>query len=355
MRKLASIRKVRDTMPIPGADFIEIAFIDGWQCIIKKGELKKDDLCVYFEIDAFLPNSEIYNFLGKPKTFAGKQGHRIKTMKMRKQLSQGLALPLSLYPGLSQGLKEGTDVTDLLGVIKYDTELLTKSNGSSGGHPSGKFPSFIPKTDQERVQNLTHYWGAYQDELFEETLKLDGSSMTCYKVVKEPSLFETIKKFLGFQVNPYKFGVCSRNLELTKNESNFWKAAIKYNIEKELPEGYAIQGELLAPNIQSNHEKVQEVEYYVFSVYDIKAQRYLIPREKRLFIKKHFSKLTHVPLVNAATPIFKTAPTLDKLLERVEGESMNSGTISEGRVYVSTKNPTVHFKCISNKYLLKEK
>jgi hypothetical protein len=150
------------------------------------------------------------------------------------------------------------------------------------------------------------------------------------------------------------FGVCSRNLELQRTDSNFWKAAAKYNIEKELPIGYAIQGELIAPNIQSNHEKVQEVEYYIFSVFDIAKQKYLNPAEKKDFLL-NFSTLKAVPVVEESVKIFQEEPTLDNLLTRVEGQSMNPGTTSEGRVYVSTSNPQVHFKCISNKYLLKEK
>lgn len=372
MRKLASIRRVTQLLPIPNADRIEIAQIDGWQCIVKKGELTPNSLCVYFEIDSFLPKEDRYSFMPKLQTYAGKEGYRVKTMKMRKALSQGLALPLTSFQ-LSTA-NEGDDVTELLNIIKYDTELLTVKNGSSSNvRTSGSFPSFIPKTDQERIQNLTSYFTIHTDTEFEETLKLDGSSMTCYKILAEPTLWNRLKRHFGLKHTvPNHFGVCSRNIEIKSNanytatfdnngtkseykQSNFWEAAIKYRIDQHLPVGYAVQGELIAPNIQNNHEKVQAIEYYIFNVYDIQKQTYLSPLDKQAFVAQYLPEAKMVPVINANIKIFQESPTLEELLLRVEGESLNTGTVSEGRVYVSTDNPTVHFKCISNKYLLKEK
>lgn len=283
MRKLASIRKVSKLLPIEGADRIEIAQIDGWQCIVKKGEMQEGSLCVYFEIDSFLPKEEIYSFMPKLQTFAGKEGYRVKTMKMRGTVSQGLALPTTTF-WTENTQTEGDDVTEQLGIIKYDTELTTKGP-MSGTRSKGTFPAFIPKTDQERIQNLISYWKIHPETEFEETLKLDGSSMTCYKIKKEPTWWDRLKNiFSTIPLQQYHFGVCSRNLELQRTESNFWKAANKYRLEQHLPEGYAVQGELIAPNIQANHEKVQEVEYYIFSVFDIAKQKHLSPKDKREFI-----------------------------------------------------------------------
>jgi RNA ligase (TIGR02306 family) len=124
IRKLASIRKVKDVKPIEGADVIELILIDGWQCVSKIGQLKKDDLCVYFEIDSFCPEKPEFEFLRKSsfKTMAdGSTGFRLKTIRLKEQLSQGLVLPLSEV-NLSD-VNEGDDVTEILGIKKYEPPI----------------------------------------------------------------------------------------------------------------------------------------------------------------------------------------------------------------------------------------
>lgn len=354
MRKLVTIRQVSDLIPIEGADNIQIAVVGGWQVIIKKEELQKNDMCLFFEIDSFIPVEDArFSFL-KPSTFNGKEGYRLKSIKLRGALSQGLALPLSLFPELDLVNHEDKDYAEQLGVIKYDNQQIAGSGGGlKAGKAKGSFPSFIPKTDQERVQNLTSWFSTKTEEEFEETLKLDGSSMTCYKLKKDLTFFDKVKRFFGLEVKDYYFGVCSRNLELKRPstedvKSDFWSTAIKYNIESKLPAGYAVQGELIGPKIQTNHEKVQELHYYVFDVFDINAGSYLLPNERHQFCFEH--NINHVPVLGNIKP-FKM--NLQELLKHVEGQSINPGTISEGRVYKSTTQAGVSFKCISNKYLLK--
>lgn len=350
MRKLVTIRTISQLLPIPNKDRICLAIIDGWSVIVKKEEFNVGDKCLFFEIDSFLPFTDTFSFLGKPIIYKGKPGYRLKTMKMAGALSQGLALPLHMFPTITDTSLD--DYTEQLGVIKYDVaEVVSFQSPASTGPQEGKFPVFIPKTDQERIQNLTHYFDTHKHHEFEETLKLDGSSMTCYKIPKQPSIIDRIKTWFGIKTTTYHFGVCSRNFELKPSESNFWKAARKYNIEKRLPIGYAIQGELLAPNIQSNHEKVNDVEYHIFDVYNIKEQRYLLPSERRAFVHL-FLTTPHVPVVSTAVRIFEQHD-LQSLLKHVEGQSINPNTISEGRVYKSTTNPSLTFKAISNQYLLK--
>jgi len=361
MRKLATIRRVDDLIEIKNKQRIEIAVIGGWSCIVKRGEFEVGRLGVFFEIDSFLPYKEPYLFLGKPIEHQGKQGYRLKTMKMAGAISQGLMLPLTMFSDADDFLvAEGTDVTELLGITKYDSELTQQGKGGPAvtGKPKGSFPSFIPKTDQERIQNLGHYFKVHKDTEFEETLKLDGSSCTMYKVpTMDKSLINFLTCGLWEKVFPSKphFGVCSRNLELKRPEagdkaSNFWDAATKYNIEAELPVGYAIQGEVLATNIQGNFEKVESVEYYVFNVYDIESEVYLSPSKARDFVTRYLPHTLYVPVVNQNVPIFSVCDSFDSLQERVTGPSMNQ-PISEGRVYKSEDGIT--FKCISNKYLLK--
>lgn len=346
-RNLVSVRQIVGIFAIPGADKVETVQVGGWLCVAKKGEFKTGDNCLYFEIDSFVPAIPGFEFLGTPKLHQGRQGYRIRTIKLRKQISQGLAIPTSVFPSLDLSVE---DLSDQLGVIKYENDI-TNANISSGARTKGSFPSFIPKTDQERIQNLTPYFSSRANDVFEETLKLDGSSVTMYRWDKTLSWWDKVKNFFT-PIEATKFEVCSRNQRVAEGNNNFWTAAKMYNIDKELPYGYAIQGEVIAPNIQSNHEKVKSVDFYIFHVWDIKKQQYLNAAAKREFIETYFKTAKQVPIIGT---IQLKDFTLESLLKRVEGQSINKGTTSEGRVYENIDNPAVSFKAISNKYLLKEK
>ena len=367
-RKLVTIQQISAITDIPGADLIAVATIQGWQVIVKKTEFKVNDLCLFYEIDSFLPLEPRYEFLKKTTKFDGKEGYRLKSIKLRGVLSQGLALPLSMFPEITT-TKLDFDYSSQLNVIKYDNEQQEYSQrpGLKAGKARGSFPSQIPKTDQPRIQNLVTYFSTMTDEEFEETLKLDGSSMTCYKIAYIPTRWEKFKSFFGFKYQDNHFGVCSRNLELKRtanatqtfdnqgkisvyDQSDFWATAIKYDLESKLPVGYAIQGELIGPKIQANHEKVSELEFYCFDVFNINTGSYLLPQDRREFCALH--NIPHVPVISAhCTPL---QLGLEGLLKHVEGESMNPGTISEGRVYKHISKP-ITFKTISNRYLLGKK
>lgn len=366
-RKLVTIRTVSALIPIDKCDNIVLAIIDGWSVIVKKSEFKVDDTCLFFEIDSFIPASDTrFDFLRKTIEYEGITGYRLKSMKMKGVISQGLALPLDMFPEIINTKLE--DYSELLNVIKYDNFIqdMSQRPGLKSGKPSGSFPSFIPKTDQERIQNLTHLWKTLDPETtFEESLKLDGSSMTCYKVAVPPTLWQRIKAIFTFKTETVHFGVCSRNLELSRkdsavivfdnqgtsseySQSNFWATAIKYNLQDKLPIGYAIQGELIGPKIQANHEKVNTLEYYVFDVFDITTGLYLPPQERVAFCAVH--NIPHVPITDTKAQPFKK--TLQELLTHVDTESMNPNTISEGRVYKSNTSQLT-FKVINNRYLIK--
>ena len=154
MRKLASIRRISEVRAIEGADAIEAVQIDGWQCVAKKGELKAGDLCCYFEIDSFLPTTNpAFEFMavrGATKDAEGKAGYRLRTVKLRGTLSQGLALPLATLFAGPEWLNEGDDVTEHLGVTKWEPAM----PACLGGEAKSTFPGWIRKTDQERIQNV---------------------------------------------------------------------------------------------------------------------------------------------------------------------------------------------------------
>ena len=114
MRKLASIREIKEIRPVENADAIEVTIVDGWECVVKKSEnFKVGDKIVYIEIDSIVPERPEFEFLRERK-------FRVRTIKLRKQISQGLVLPLSILPQGRYELED--DVTEVLGIKKYDPE-----------------------------------------------------------------------------------------------------------------------------------------------------------------------------------------------------------------------------------------
>jgi RNA ligase (TIGR02306 family) len=362
MRKLVTIRRIGSIDPIPGADLIECATVDGWELVVKKGEFKVGDSGVYFEIDSMLPEEERYSFLKKLTHTNNGIGYRIKTIRLRKQISQGLMLPLSLFPELSS-TNVGLDVTEALNVWKYEMLYRSSAGRNAEALPGPMFPEFLIKTDQERIQNNINYFDTLEDHEFEVTKKLDGSSMTVWNYSKAPDTrppetgFWTLIKRLFVKREPAPtFGVCSRNVNLREVEGNtFWNIATKLLL-REVMAGHniAIQGELISADIQGNHEKVKEPYFYIFDIFDIDKQEYMLPADRInwLWCYDNNDKLDHVPIVGR-TKIFKENRTVADLQKYVEGESINPGTISEGMVFKSMTNNKISFKCVSNKYLLK--
>jgi RNA ligase (TIGR02306 family) len=158
-RKLMTIRTVSNLIPIEGADFVELAQIDGWQCVVKKGAFRVGSYGMYFEIDSFLPASDKrFSFLKNKTAFEGEEGYRIKSMKIKGMLSQGLLLPLEDFnlitylrkESLQRYIDDREDFAEMFGVKKWEKPLALNMLGKV----RGIFPFFIPKTDQERIQNI---------------------------------------------------------------------------------------------------------------------------------------------------------------------------------------------------------
>jgi len=344
MRKMASIRVIDDIRPIEGADAIECAVIGGWTVVVKKGEFTVGDLAVYCEIDSWIP-TELAPFLSKgkePREFEGIKGERLRTIKLRGQLSQGLLLPLEpTCANIVSELFDGLDVSFPLNIVKWERPM----NAQLAGMARGNFPSLIPKTDQERAQNLVKEIVAANEAgmRFEITEKLEGSSMTCY-------LIDNV------------FGVCSRNLDLKETEGNaFWQTARDEDIEAKMRKvptagDFAIQGELIGPGIQGNIYKMTKPAFYVFDVYNITGGFYLNPKERRALIQ--MMGLNHVPVLAAEADLYDTLGITDipQLLKFAEGKSVMGmiGCEREGIVFKQVDGGMT-FKAISNKYLLGEK
>ena len=339
MRKLATIRKIDALRPIPDADAIECAVVGGWTAVVKRGEFKAGDFAVYCEIDSWIPH-ELAPFLSKgkePRVFDGIAGERLRTMKLRGQLSQGLLLPLSTLTMVELELFEGLDVSYPLGIVKYEAPIPAQL----AGEVKGMFPGWIQKTDQERVQNLTEEFDHWLKEqhAWEVTEKLDGSSMTVY-------------------LRDGEFGVCSRNLELKPSETNsLWKVAIRNDLELKLRRAnrnLALQGELIGEGIQGNPYKQKAQEFFLFDIYDIDTSKYLTPAERNAFVEEH--NIKHVPVIAFGAELWDTLGinSIDGILKFAEGKSVMGmiGCEREGLVFKS-KAMQCSFKAISNKFLLK--
>jgi RNA ligase (TIGR02306 family) len=335
-RKLATIRVISDIRPIEGADMIEIATVGGWNIVVAKNVGHKvGDHVVYCEIDSFLPIKEEFEFLRKSsyKKMGDQEGFRLKTIKLRGQVSQGLILPMSVFGDFSWTAYEGLDVTNRLGIVKYEPPIPAELSGKV----KGGFPSFLHKTDEERVQNLVKEYGEYKftsTHQFYMTEKLDGSSATFY-------------------MNEGEFGVCSRNLELLETEGNtFWKVARELDLENKLKDkgNICLQGELIGEGIQGNPYKIKGQNVHFFNAFDIDKQTRLGINEFLVLLDD--MELVSVPILDVAMLL---PDTVKGMLELAEGKSrLNDKTEREGVVVRSLDN-TISFKAISNKFLLSEK
>lgn len=339
-RKLASVQYVHLITPIEGADKIECVHVLGWQCVANRGQFKVGDHCVYMEVDSFLPVCEQFEFLRNSsfrKSEILGEGFRLKTMKFKGQISQGLVQPLSILP--EGKYKIGDDVTDILGIRKWEVEERVTSSGTV----IGGFPYGIGKTDELRVQSYPELIEEFKaiPEYYIST-KMDGSSVTMYWV-------------------DGKFGVCGRNYEYGDDDKcAMWKYAHEYRIEEALKKNnipdVAIQGEFCGAGIQKNRLKLVKPEWYVFTVVDMKTRkRYSLEQMKGLC---RCLGLKMVPVEEVGTEF--PYDTVDQLLDRAKGR-YSSGMNKEGIVirptevvYSRTIGGPLSMKVLNNDYLLKE-
>jgi hypothetical protein len=358
MRQLATIQTIVDLQPIDGADMIERATVLGWHLVVKKGEFKVGDKCVYFEVDSILPDRPEFEFMRDRK-------FRIRTIKLRGQTSQGLAMPLSILPPKSPGYV-GADVTDILGVKKYDpqAEQEAKETAKLESIQTSRiqkflrrsslyrrlfirrdkdtlpFPAFIKMTDEERIQKMPQLLQDLQGVPVYASEKLDGQSAS-YFLVRH-------KRFL--LKDKITFGVCSRKLHLVKkNDTSWWTIAKTLDVEKIMrslmgdARTFVIQGEILGPKIQGNKYGVKDYQFYVFNVVvdGKKINPYFHDVER-------FFKI--VPIVFEGT----LPATVDEVVAMADGQSVIAENIREGLVF-RTRDQNISFKAVSNKFLLKYK
>lgn len=235
--KLASIERIHSFRVHTNADSLECAKVKEWPVVVRKGEFKDGDLVVFVVIDSVLPDKPIFEFMRKQK-------FRVWNARFRGEPSSGLVQPLSILPAeVVSTVKEGDDVTELLGVTKYERPL----DVSIGGKQAGHFPTnVISITDED---NALSYPEAF-DELPQGTklyitLKNDGSSVTIINSVD------------GFKA-------CSRRFEMQEGEGFPWTIVGKYDLKNKLQGNVAIQGEAIGPKLNGNRLKLKEIEFRLF-------------------------------------------------------------------------------------------
>ena len=331
-RKLASVVKIVDIQPIPGADAIVVVTVKGWKVVVKVNEYKVGDLAVYYEIDSFLPIRPQFEFLRKSsyKRMGSSEGFRLKTIRLRGQISQGLLTPIP--EGISNP-REGDDLTEALDIVKYEPPIPAQLAGKI----KGTFPSFIPKTDEIRIQNFESEVGfSPVGERAYVTEKLDGTSFTCY-------------------FNNGVFGVCGRNWELSETSDNsLWRMANLLQLKEKMTKhgkNIALQGELVGAGINGNLYGLSDHRLFFFTGYDIDKGRRMFFDELEWVL--FGLQLQMVPVLEKYGFVIPNENNIvDYMLKYAEGKSVLNMEVDREGVVVRGLEREFSFKAISNTYLL---
>ena len=292
------------------------------------------------EVDSFLPVCEQFEFLRSNsyrKSEILGEGFRLKTLKFRGQISQGLVQPLSILPEGNYQL--GDDATEVLGVRKWEVEERVTNSGTV----IGDFPNGIPKTEELRVQSFPDLILEFkQVKGYYISTKMDGTSVTMYW-------------------RDGHFGICGRNYEYADDDKcAMWKYAHEKGIPERVAENrlsnIAIQGEFCGAGIQKNRLKLAKPDWYVFTMIDLDTHRRLSLDKMQELCK--LLKLEMVPIEEIQESF--DYDSVEVLLERARGK-YSSGMNKEGivirpieSVYSKTIEGPLSMKVLNNDYLLKD-
>jgi len=338
MRKLASIQKIDKIQPIELADSICCVNVLGWQVVCRKDEVKLWDKVVYCEIDSLLPDIPLFEEI--KKITSGTM--RIRTVRMRGQVSQGICFPVSIveYFGLlPEDMIIGQDVTTAMGITKYEDVLPDNLLGEAKGY----MPSEIPKSDIYRVQTMQDVLDKYEGTLCYETEKLDGESITFY-------------------LKNNVFGVCSKEVDFIESDKCLhWRLAKEMDMENKLRKisevmlgtDFSMQGEIIGEGIKKNKYKIKGQKVYFYNTFDIQKHRYFNYDE--FVMVTNDLKLERVPVINDKLALPKD---INELVALSNGRSLIYDTKREGIVIIPLVEINdiigrVMFKVISPEFLIK--
>lgn len=353
MSKLASVQIITDIQPIPDADNIVTAFVLGWQVVVKKNEFNIGDKVCYIQIDTVVPELPEYEFLRERK-------FRVRTIKLRKQISQGLIVPLP-----KGNWEEGNDVTEIIGVKKYEKPDNNPERYEKPRMPKKWYKKWIylfkynfiyklfpklqrlsrspfPKnlvsiTDEERIQNIPQVLSQYSGKLFVVSYKLDGSSITIIH-----------SKVFGKS----KFRICSRRFELHDKKNDWYKVFVDTDFQSEISklvkhfktDDIIVQGEAIG-KFNGNHHNLEKEQIRLFNIY-VNGKRL----NQQEFIKTCLANnIPHCPMYKEIV-LNHTLPEILALSEIKD--VLNPSVDVEGLVWRCVDG-TLSFKVINNRYLLK--
>jgi RNA ligase (TIGR02306 family) len=328
-RKLVSIQNIDALDSIPGADNIVKARVMGWNVVVKKGEFTVGDPCVFFEIDSVLPDGPSWSEFMRPR------GFRLRTIRLRGVLSQGLALPVTIL-GDTEPRRE-VDLREALGVTKYEP-VLTDTR-----EIAGPFPARVPKTDEIRLQSALGVLEEIQGLPFYVTTKCDGTSATYVRT--DGGLI-----------------ICGRNWALTPGAGHAWRLAERYQLANRIPVDFAIQGEICGPGVQKNRLGLDAVDLFVFNVYDLRAAMFLSFVEFRAFCAERELHTVPIERVVWGEEAATFGHTLEGWLQAAQGLYTGTKQRKEGVVVrpllekhsATLGGDRLSFKVINNDFLLKD-
>lgn len=333
-RKLASIQRVNSITPIKGADRIESVGVLGWECVATKGDFNVGDLCIYFEIDSFLPirpEFEVLRANSYKNTELMGEGFRIKTQTFRGKLSQGFISKLSILP--EDSYEEGQDVSDILNVRAWERA----EEKSTFGTIISDLPAFIKKTAEFRIQSYPEVIEELRGKPYYITNKVDGISTTVF--------------------NHDGLGVCGHDVAY-KLETYKYYDTIKPILDILKHHNHiAIQGELAGPEIIGNRVGFKDVCLSVFNIMNTLTREFFSYKEMVDFCTKYNLKMVETDEVGDSFSY-----SIEELINKADGVYKETGKRREGiviRPIVPMRSEVLSdrltIKVISNKYLLKNK
>lgn len=327
-RKLVTIQSIDALDPIVGADNIVRARVMGWNVVVKKGEFAVGDPCVFFEIDSVLPDGPSWSEFMRPR------GFRVRTIKLRGVLSQGLALPVSIVEG--EPLLREVELCERLGVTKFEPVL------PDTREIAGPFPERVPKTDEIRLQSVLGVLDEIRGQPFYVSTKCDGASVTYVRTDRGLT-------------------AASRNWALAPGANHVWRLSEHYQLAARIPVDFAIQGEICGPGLQKNRLGLDTVDLFVFNVYDLRAATFLPFDEFRAFCADRSLRTVPIERVVRDEEAAVFEHTLAVWLEAARGVYAGTSQRKEGIVvrplverFSATLGGRLSFKVINNDYLLKD-
>ena len=344
MRKLASIQVITEISPIEGADRIELASVLGWKCVVNKGQFHPGDKAVYFEIDSFLPVCPVFEFLRASsyrKTDLMGEGFKLRTMTFRGQISQGLLLPVRDFPEIPENAEVNEDVTELLGVRKYEIEEMETSDGTK----IGELPADVPHTYETRVQENPALIQEFAGKEYYISTKMDGTS---HSISVDQD---------GFHVtgHRYEWKNDGKSAFYDLVNERGYEDLCRAHMSRYGLRSFTVQGEYCGPGIRKNRLRLKTPEWYVFTIME-NGKR--VDLDRMLDICKRLGFVT-VPLEETGINLPENYPTVEALLSRADGEYPNGGK-KEGivirprrPVYCQMLGGDLSMKVVNNRYLLK--